>query len=91
MKNEVNEIIESRPITKEDLEGYKGFEYKSNEACIFEQNKCIERDIFGHDSYETYCTRLGESKRCISLYCERCGLKTTVGEYKTEKGIKDDD
>lgn len=91
MKSEVEKIIENRPITEEDLEAYKGFDYKSDDACIFEQNKCTERDIFGHDSYERYCTRSGELKHTDSYICERkCPFKTTVKDYKSEKGLNSD-
>ena len=84
MNVKVKEIIKDRPITLEDKEGYKGYSYKSGDACLFEQNKCIERDIFGHDSYESFCTKSGELKPGGFFACHRCDCKTTVDEYEEE-------
>ncbi len=90
MKREVKTIIESRPITNEDLEAYPGYAYKSDDSCIFEQNKYTDHDIFGHDSYESYCTRSGKPKSCDQFICSRCHYKTTVKEYKEELNASKD-
>ena len=48
-----------REITKVDRKGYVGFATKSTNDCPFIQRKYTDHDIFGHDSYDTYCTKYG--------------------------------
>ena len=91
MKDNVKEIIAKRPITEKDLAGYSGFCYKGSDQCIFEQNKCIDNDIFGHDTYSLYCTRSGKLKETNSYVCEnKCTYKTTKEEYEKELGKKEE-
>ena len=61
-----------REITKADKEGYAGFANKSKDDCPFIQRKYVDNDIYGHDSYEVYCTKTGELRKIQSIICERC-------------------
>lgn len=61
-----------REITKADKEGYVGFATKSTNDCSFIQRKYTDHDIFGHDSYDSYCTKTGELRKICDMVCERC-------------------
>jgi hypothetical protein len=65
-----------REITKADKEGYAGFATKSTNDCSFIQRKYTDNDIFGHDSYDVYCTKTGELRKICGIVCERCSMRS---------------
>lgn len=45
------------------------------ENCEYFSSKLIEDDIFGHPSYEYYCSKNEELKEVYSVICIRCCQK----------------
>ena len=35
-----------------------------------------DNDIFGHDSYDVYCTKTGELRKICGIVCERCSMRS---------------
>lgn len=88
MNQEIKNIIQNRPITQGDLEGAKGYCYKSEDTCVFEQIECTDRDIMGHDSFASVCTKTGKPVEVISfIHCAKCNTRISVKDYNLDNKI----
>lgn len=70
-----------REITEKDINGYTGYATKTSNDCPFIQRKYTEHDIFGHDDYDSFCTKDGTDNlkkiaECIS--CVKCPMATNA-------------
>ena len=46
---------------------------KNYDVCPYYKIKYTEEDIFGHDSYDEFCTKNGEQKKVIGcIHCKKC-------------------
>ena len=46
---------------------------KNYDECPYYKIKYTEIDIFGHDSYDEFCTKNSEEKKVIGcIHCKKC-------------------